>query len=299
MNINNQNESKEKDLSHIKKYPSIPRYGKSKTDFEAGDRIVIFEKLDGANACITREGDKLVAFSRNKRLSEDETLHGFYGFVQSLDVKDFEEGLLYYGEWLIRHKLDYGSNEGQFYLFDVYDQTMGEDFGGFIDHLYVIIEAHQLGLNLAPILYSGPFIGEEHIFSFIGKSELGEVGEGVVVKCYKKQKCVKFVSPQFAEMKAVKATKRKSSSEEYKFAQVFATRTRVEKIIFLLTNEGELEEGFGLEDMRRVLKIVGERVHKDIMNEEWQELPPNYDEKKLRGSIGKVVGKILREIINS
>lgn len=199
MNINTQNESKEKDTKRIKRYPSIPRYGKAKTDFKEGDRIVIFEKLDGANAAFTREGDELVAYSRNRRLTEDETLRGFYQFVQTLDVNEFDEGLIYYGEWLVRHKIDYGENEGKFYLFDVYDMTLGEEFGGFIDHLYVCIEAATLGLEMAPIFYAGPFVSEDHILSFVGRSDLaaGE-GEGVVVKCYKKQ--------LFAEMKGVKAT---------------------------------------------------------------------------------------------
>lgn len=189
---------------HIKKYPSIPRAGKLGTQFKEGDRIVIYEKLDGANACFTREGDKLVAFSRNKRLSPSDTLRGFYDFVQTLNVDDFEEGLLYYGVWLVKHKLDYGDNMGKFYLFDIYDKTMGDDFGGFVDHLYVLIEAHTLGLNVAPILYAGPYINEEHILSFVGKSKLGEKGAGVVVKCAKKQMMIKYVSPEFQEINGVK-----------------------------------------------------------------------------------------------
>ena len=149
---------------HVKKYPSITRYGKRGTDFlEVGDRIVIYEKIDGANASFTREGDELVAYSRNIRLDECITLRGFYHFVKSLPVEEFEEGLIYYGEWNVPHTINYPEEtRDQFYLFDIFDMTMGTDFGGFIDHQYVRIEAFQLGFNLAPILYEGPYISDEH-----------------------------------------------------------------------------------------------------------------------------------------
>jgi ATP-dependent RNA circularization protein (DNA/RNA ligase family) len=190
-----------------KKYPSIVRYGKKGTKvFKEGDRIVIYEKLDGANASFTRVGDKLLAFSRNTQLDEHNTLRGFYNFVQSLNVEDFEEGLIYFGEWLVRHTLDYGEeNMNQFYLFDIYDMTLGKEFAGFIDHQYVRLEAAYLGFKMAPILYEGPYISEEHMMSFVGQSKLGEVGAGIVIKDYRRQLFVKIVSEKFSEAKAKSA----------------------------------------------------------------------------------------------
>jgi len=278
---------------HIRKYPKVPRYGKKGTRFEEGDHIVIFEKLDGANASFTREGDKLVAYSRNRKLDASETLRGFYGFVQSLPVEEFEEGLIYYGEWLVRHQLDYGENEGKFYLFDIYDNSV-DGWGGFIEYLYVMLESHTLGLTMAPKFYSGPYISEEHIKSFVGKSKLGERGEGVVVKAYRKnpQMIVKYVSQEFSEFMGVRPQKEKNKSVVMQFVEQTVTRARVEKILLK-----EFPPTIQLEDMGRVLKVMGPAVTQDIIEEESDLMEAEFGEKELRGCVSRVIAPIIKKII--
>jgi hypothetical protein len=191
----------------MKKYMDVVRHGKTFTQLtlEGNPQIVIQEKLDGANASFKREGDKVICFSRNTQLDEHNTLRGFYNWVQeNVDVNKLEEGIIYFGEWLVKHKLSYGDNENKFYLFDVYNNSEYESFP------IVKLEASRLGLNLIPIFYQGNFQSIEHIQSFVGKSMLGEIGEGVVVKnvFYKdkhgNQLFTKFVSDEFAEKAQIK-----------------------------------------------------------------------------------------------
>lgn len=61
--------------------------------FEVGDIIQITEKCDGSNASIRYdvENGKLVAFSRRLELSYNNTLNGFWNYVQNLNPKDYKD----------------------------------------------------------------------------------------------------------------------------------------------------------------------------------------------------------------
>lgn len=141
-------------------------------EISARGNIVIWEKIDGVNASFQREGDKFQCFFRSSNLDEskDKKLGGFYGWVQeNISAKELVKGYVFFDEWTDRHKIDYDKNFKKFYFFDNYKSG-----------------AEHLGLTLAPILYEGEYISEDHIQSFIGKTMLAPdcVGKGVVVKNY-------------------------------------------------------------------------------------------------------------------
>src|SRR5690349_17818215 len=106
-----------------KKYTDIIRLGHKNTlgVLNEGDNIIVQEKIDGANASLRRDGDVIRAYSRNKELSEDNNLGGFYQFAQSLDVEELKHDLIYFGEWTNPHKVKYPENTKKFYLYDTYD----------------------------------------------------------------------------------------------------------------------------------------------------------------------------------
>lgn len=282
----------------MKKYMDIVRHGKSGTHLtiEGNPHIVIQEKLDGANASFKREGDKVLCFSRNTQLDESNNLRGFYQWVQeNVKAEDLVENSIYFGEWLVRHKLDYGENENKFYLFDIYDT----DTKRYIPFSFVKIQAEKLNINLIPVFYEGEFQSIEHIQSFIGKSFLGEVGEGVVVKNvnyknkYGNQIFTKFVSDEFTEMKNTKKHKanvQKDGLQE--FVNNTVTKARVSKIIHKLVDEGILKEDYDITDMKTILKNTGARVFDDIVKEEIDELL-----KLLKSKIGKKVPTIVKGVL--
>ncbi|MFI2856919.1 RNA ligase family protein [Paenibacillus sp. JSM ZJ436] len=289
-------------MSEMKKYMDVVRLGHKSTAgvLNKGDYIVIQEKLDGANASFKREGNVIIAFSRNTRLNPENNLRGFYEWTQTLDVNKLLNGAIYYGEWLVKHKLDYGNNANQFYMFDMYDEYTQE----YVSCSAVKDEANRLNLNLVPIFYEGEYNSFEHLQSFVGKTRLGvNEGEGIVVKNisyqdqYGKQLFVKLVSDSFREVQKQKAPKDPNfTSEEKAAVKSVLTNARVEKMIYKLVDEGLLDEQFGIEDMGTILKHLGVRLYEDIVKEEY-EVVKNYEEKEIRKVIGKMIPSIVKSII--
>lgn len=72
--------------------------------FHVGDHIVIQEKVDGSNSAIAydKETNKLVAFSRRQTLDYNNTLNGFWNWVQTLAVEPFSKypNYVFFMEWL-------------------------------------------------------------------------------------------------------------------------------------------------------------------------------------------------------
>lgn len=289
-------------MSEMKKYTDVVRLGHKTTVgvLNEGDDIVIQEKLDGANASFKVENGEVVAFSRNTQLSTGNTLRGFYEWTQTLDPAKLLSGVIYFGEWLVKHKLSYGENEHKFYLFDIYNEFTQE----YVNFSMVKDESNRLRLNLIPLFYEGKYQSFEHLQSFVGNSSLGEEGKGVVVKNvnyidrYGSQCFVKLVSDGFREVQKQKAPKDPNfQSVEMNFVNECMTKARVEKLLYKLVDEGELEEGFGIEDMGMILKLMGNRVFEDIMKEESDSLD-TYEEKDIRKCIGKKLPLIVKQIIN-
>ena len=196
--------SEEKETKQ-KKYDSILRSGHPDLEnaFIVGDLVVAMEKLDGANASfmVDKKGN-LRVFSRNTELDENEGLRGFYEWVHTnINPLHLTKNYIYFGEWLVKHKLRYGQNENQFYLFDIYNIAQAR-----YEPIHEIIKENRfLSIPMVPIFYIGPYRSEEFMKQFVGKSTLGEQGEGIVVKKYYGQQFfMKMVSEKFTEVKAQK-----------------------------------------------------------------------------------------------
>lgn len=100
-----------------------------------GSSIYIQPKLDGSNASIwwDYEKDEICCGSRNHKLSESNTLSGFYNYVQSLTEKqkDYirESKKRLYGEWLVPHSISYKKEYyKKFYVFETIDPEGNVDF---------------------------------------------------------------------------------------------------------------------------------------------------------------------------
>ncbi len=282
----------------MEKYMKIIRHGKGGTQetLQPGAQITIMEKLDGANASFKVENGKILAFSRNNQLDEHNGLRGFYQWTQTLDPNSLVEKAIYFGEWLVKHKLDYGENMNQFYLFDIYD----EDTERYIKFDLVEKQAEKLGLNLCPVFYKGEFQSLDHVLSFVGKSKLGEVGEGVVIKNYDftanrhgEQQFTKIVSDEFAEVKQVKKQRIAPTNGLIdEFINNNLTKARVEKILHKLVDEGILEQDYDVTDMGTILKNAGTRVFDDIIEEELDTLL-----KHVKAKIGKKLPVVIKEVL--
>ena len=99
--------------------------------FAIGDHINIQEKIDGANASIAwdKEENTLKAFSRKRELTFQNTLQGFWNYVQNMprDVNVWfamNQNMVMFGEWNIGcNKIkDYDDKYKQIWIvYDIYN----------------------------------------------------------------------------------------------------------------------------------------------------------------------------------
>ena len=189
----------------MKKYDSIPRYGKQGTRDILGTEVVVMEKLDGANASFGIIDGELKMFSRNQELDEHNTLRGFYDWAKlNVDASKLFVSTIYFGEWLVPHTVQYKKEaQHKFYLFDMY-LTKDDEY---LEWNAVEQTAKYLGLETPRVLFEGELQDFSELQQYVGQSELTEIpntGEGIVVKDYIGQQFVKIVSDKFKETKSIK-----------------------------------------------------------------------------------------------
>lgn len=293
-------------MSSMKHYHDIVRYGHRTTRdvLRYDDFIVIQEKLDGANASFTVDPNGMLkCFSRRVELDENNTLRGFYTWAHStLKQESLNPDFIYFGEWLVKHKIDYGDALNKFYLFDVYDKTKEK----YLSFDFVREEGQRLNLLLIPTFYEGPYSSFDHLQSFVGKSTFSGVsGEGIVVKnvdytdSFGHQLFVKLVSDAYREVQPQKAPKDPTGIPvEASFVQNFITKARVEKFIHSFIDEGTLHEDFGIEDMRQILNLLSPALWEDLKKEESQDIPEDCKEALIHRAIRSISAKFVKEMLN-
>lgn len=297
----------------MKKYKDIERLkDKYAPAFKAGERITITEKIDGANASIVvNEDGTLTACSRRNELNQNNTLQGFYDFVQTLDASIVSAALtsryILFGEWLVKHTIRYPEDKmKQFYVFDVYDteteQYMPWDFTKQI--------AEFIGLKTVPLFYDGPFISWEHIYSFVGKTEMGgePTGEGIVIKSQDRldnkfsgtPEYVKIVAKEFSEVHQSKPQKEidpeklaaKQAAED--LAATIVTARRVEKSIQKLVEDGIIPEDWDEKSLGVIAKHLPRAIYNDCVKEESETVAQIENFGKICGSLTM---KLAREAV--
>lgn len=292
-------------MTEMKKFTKVIRLGHRETVgyLKEGDYIAVYEKLDGANGSIKRGEKSPLAFSRNNPLDITTTLRGFYNYAQLFDNAKLTQGYVYFGEWLVPHKVDYVEHFGNFYLFDIWDEVAGK----YLSHVEVVSEAARIGFTLAPLIYAGPFRSYEHLQSLVGRSFYAKdamAGEGIVVKNYSytdkhgTQMLVKMVSDSFREHRPQKAPRDPNAfSVEQQFVRENVTEARVEKALFKLIDEGKAPANPSITDMGTILKALGSTIVEDVLEEEGDQLGADVDTQNVAKACGKVVPAILRGII--
>lgn len=253
--------------------------------FMVGDHIVIQEKVDGSNASIVYDQDtnKLVAFSRKKELNYDNTLNGFWNWVQTLDVGLFSQypDYVFFGEWLTPHTIKYSQDAyKKFYFYDVYDR---------LNKVYLLQDkvkslADEFGFIYVNTLYDGEFISWDHCRSFAGQSNIAlDTGEGVVVKNQSELErtpsgypfVLKIVVGKFSEIKRENHKRKVEDPQKLaekekatRIVEQIVTENRVRKEILKMVDEGILSEKISPCDMKIVAQNLPKRIHDDCVKEE-------------------------------
>lgn len=280
-----------------KKYVDIERF-KEKYDnvFKIGEWITITEKVDGSNAAFTydTETQSLVAFSRRNQLNEANNLNGFWNWVQRLNTNQVmiltQNGrYIIFGEWLTKHSIRYPDHRyKQFYMFDVWDKETEEylpheDTFAIFRGLEKAAQITGEVINFVPVFYTGPFQGWDHVYSFVGKSDLyaEPCGEGIVIKSQDRldnkysgtPAYLKIVSEQFSEVhghkiKAVDTDALKKKEAERALVAAIATERRAEKCLQKLIEDQIVPEDWDEKSMGIIAKNLPKNVYEDCLKEE-------------------------------
>ena len=303
----------------MKKYLDIERCKQKYAEtFNVGEDIVIQEKIDGSNASIRydEESGTLKAFSRRLELNADNTLNGFWDYVQILNLDIFKEILgsryIVFGEWMgAKHAIKYPENVyGKFWMFDVWDtQTEQylpyEETRSFYDKL-IACGNEDNKFNFVPVFYIGKFESWEKTSELVGRTEVGAepTGEGIVIK---RQNCldskssrlpfyVKIVSEQFSEVH--KSKKQKAIDPEaiakkeanLALAATIVTPQRVQKMIYKFIEDGLLPQDWDEHNLKDISKILPNAIYKDCVKEENETVQQVED-------FGKVAAKLSMSIV--
>ena len=303
----------------MKKYLDIERCKQKYAEtFNVGEDIVIQEKIDGSNASIRydEESGTLKAFSRRLELSADNTLNGFWDYVQTLNLDTFKEILgsryIVFGEWMgAKHAIKYPENVyGKFWMFDVWDTQIEqylpyEETRSFYDKL-IACGNEDNKFNFVPVFYIGKFESWEKTSELVGRTEVGAepTGEGIVIK---RQNCldskssrlpfyVKIVSEQFSEVH--KSKKQKAIDPEaiakkeanLALAATIVTPQRVQKMIYKFIEDGLLPQDWDEHNLRDVSKILPNAIYQDCVKEENETVQQVED-------FGKVAAKLSMSIV--
>lgn len=288
----------------MKKYVDIERLkDKYAMAFTSGEHITITEKIDGANASIAvDENGNLIAFSRRNQLTPENDLQGFYEYVQSLDSFMISCVLgaryIFFGEWLVKHTIRYPEDKmKQFYVFDIWDNKTEQ----YLPWEEVKQRAEFCGLKMIPVFYDGPFISWEHVYSFVGKTEMGgePTGEGIVVKSQDRldnkfsgtPAYVKIVAKEFSEVHQSKPQKNvdpekiaaKQAAQE--LAETIVTERRVQKTIEKFIEDNIIPEDWDEKNLGIIAKNLPRAIYNDCIKEEPETVDKIEDFGKICASI--------------
>lgn len=290
-------------MSH-RHYGKIHRLGKEETQGILEGTCHVQEKVDGANVSIWLENGELMMGSRTRTLRGDETFNGFIPYVKENKgindlLKQMPEFRLY-GEWLVRHTIAYKETSyKKFYLFDIWDDVTQ----CFVPAEKVKEFAEQFGIDTVPM--HGTFVNPtvEQLQEFVGKSEFGDRGEGIVIKnlsfvnsfgelCF-----AKMVTESFKEDNAVVFGGNNKYSDTYNEVYVinkYMTVARVKKIMDKL--QPVIEEKL---DMKHIPRIMMSAYHDMLIEEIWaiQKDVPKLDFKSLKRISDKKSKQIYIELL--
>lgn len=266
--------------------------------FEVGDIIQISEKWDGSNASIRYdvETGKLIAFSRRLELSFDNTLNGFWNYVQGLDPEGYKDTPNYviFGEWGVKNATTYKPEfYKNWYVYDIYDVEEEKYLPQ--NEVKKFVEEH--GLTYIHVLYEGEFISWDHCKTFCNSPAYGDKQEGIVIKDQSKLNnkysrtpfVLKIVNKCFSEVKKDNHKQKIEDPQKIKereYAQnivdQIVTRRRIEKEIYKMRDEGIVPEKIAPQDMKIVAQNLPKRIYQDCLKEE----------KELVEAAGEFFGKL-------
>ena len=263
---------------NFKKYQHIEKYGNSEVQGIEFGKCYIFPKLDGTNASIWLDDNKLKAGSRTRELTFEKDNAKFYEWVMAQEnIFNFfrkYKNLRLYGEWLVPHTLKtYRDNAWKkFYVFDVMVDT---------ENSYLAYDDYKSMLSEFNIDYIPPLsiitnVSYENLLVEVSNNKYlisngGGIGEGIIIKNYQfKNKYgyvvwAKIINNELgdAHMKSQSQVKELGTILEQKICDEYITTHLIDKTFAKIVNE---MEGWNSKYIPRLFGIV---FHDLITEELW------------------------------
>jgi len=263
-----------------KHYHKIHRLGKEEVEGILKGICMIQEKIDGANTSIWMQDGKICCGSRNNILSldvdsheEENTFNGFVKYVREHEgirrlLQDNPEFRLY-GEWLVKHTVSYKpTSYKHFYLFDI------EKDEKFMEATGVSMLAAKYEIHFPQLFETLNNPTMEELNTWVGQSNLGEKGEGIVIKNlgfvnkFGKLAYAKVVTNDFKESNAIAFGGNNKHSDSYWEVYImnkYMTVARVQKIMNKI--QPEITERL---DMQHIPRITNMAYHDLLTEEIWE-----------------------------
>lgn len=180
-----------------------------------------------------------------------------------------------------KHTISYPEDRmKQFYGFDIWDTKTEQYLPWSITRPIL----QKLGLNIVPTFYNGAFISWEHIYSLVGKTEMGgkPTGEGVVIKSQDRldnkssrtPAYVKIVAKEFSEVhqskpqKEIDPEKLAAKQAAEALAETIVTKRRVEKLIQKFIEDNLIPNDWDEKNLGQIAKLLPRACYEDCIKEE-------------------------------
>lgn len=289
-------------MNEFRSYGKIHRLGKEETEGILVGVCHVQEKIDGANtSCWLDETGEMKLASRTRVLGDEE----FNGFVSYMKGHEGVKRLLadhptwrLYMEWMVRHTIAYKETMyRKAYLFDIWTGD------GYVPQDWIRTIGAQYSIDTVPHhgIFENPTV--EQLMEYVGKSEFGDRGEGVVIKnpgfvnTFGDNVFAKIVTESFKEDNAVTFGGNNKHSETYWEVYVvnkYISLARVEKIMHKI--QPLIDEKL---DLKHIPRITG-TVYHDMWQEEGFAIAkdiPKLDFRALQRIANKKTIQIYKDII--
>jgi hypothetical protein len=290
-------------MMEFKTLPKIYRYDSEDAyQFKMGEHIIITEKNDGSQFQFKYDQDAnaVQCFSKNRALPMDDL-----SFIDGIEyVQQFKDKIIksdftrlrFYGEFLHMGRLQrLYTQKDVVNIFAIYD----DDNDLWLPWKSVQWVCRQIGINAVAEFYDGPYIDDDHMDKFAGKSALtesGKDGEGVVVSLDATPIRVKDVCPEFKEVKRIRKEQQLGMlTDSQRLAYESVNFPRIVKAISHLVENDELNPvDLYIENFSNFIKIIGDEVKSDVLEEEGE---PE-DMQEFIKSANKLIPQFIKEYIN-
>lgn len=295
-------------LITMKKYPKIKRIGdkENKGIFKSGKKVIVTEKMDGANFRFKIEENNFWYGSRNK-VELGDNKKQFKEAIVYIEEKTNpgelneeaekiigHENLTFFGECMTRHSLSYDwENVPGFLGFDIFDHDLRE----FVPFDKVKEIYNSVGLEVVPKIEEidvKSFAGIED-YSIPDSEHRDGIAEGVVFKNYSNQLFAKLRSEEFMEEnnKTFGQSKKHVETDNEKFVAEYCTNARIEKWIYKLRDGGHYIE-------MSLMEHLPKKVWMDIWEENMDDIiwgQREIDMHQTRSLVSSRCAKVLKKLI--